>query len=274
MKLKHFSLVLILCTLQFDSFSQQYSIGLNTSFQWFTSDFYLNYEAVENPDLKVTYGDGSVKNVVEQYEFSPLWSIIPTFTYKVKNPRRKGSSLSYTMGIGYAQTSFVIDIPVTVWYNPKGYALSAGDARDFIYQLGYVAIPLEISKDLTSMRKVIYGSVGVEVNNYILASKYGYEQLYGQSNRDEIQDERLASVRDYWVSLGLKPTIGVRLGRDRQYKIGLSALLGATPFNLLKDPLLFSQAGNYESENIKAYEEANSLNLYYGVGLSFTYQFD
>ncbi len=272
---KLLALSFLICVFQFASTGQNYSIGLNTSFQWFTNDFYLNYKAVENPDLKVTYGDGSERNVVEQYEFSPLWSVIPTFTYKVRNPRKKGSNLAYSIGIGYSQTAMVVEIPATVWFSPKGYALSAGDAREFIYQFGYVAIPLQLSKEFNNSRKALYGSLGVEISNYILASKSGYEKLYGESEQDRIQDERLATVRDYWVSLGLKPSIGVGLGRDREYKVALSALLGFTPLNLLKkDRLLFSQAGNYESENTKAYDEANSLNFYYGFSLSFSYEFD
>ncbi len=272
---KLLALSFLICVFQFACTGQKYSIGLNTSFQGFSNDFYLNYKAKEDPDLLVTYGDGSERNVVEQYEFSPLWSVIPTFTYTVRNPRRKGMKLEYSIGLGYAQTKFVISSPMTVAYTPEGGVVTSGDARRYDYSFGYMSVPLQAAKVFSNPRKPFFGSLGIEVVNFILLSKSATEQIYGQTKIEEVSTSRLVSARDYMVFLGFSPQAGVEFGRDKDFRISLIGKFGLIPFNIQKkEESAFDENKPYNGLKVEAYEEANSLNFYYGLSLSFSYQFD
>lgn len=254
--------------------AQSYTISVESAVHWYSSDFYLNYKAVDNPDLLAIYGDESRSNEVEEYEFSPQWSVIPTFSYVVKNPRKKRTELAYHGGIGYSALNFIISDPKLVRHIPDGMPLTSGEARKFKYNFSYLSIPLGVSRQFQSAGKKVYASVGVEIVNHILLSKTVSQKLQSEDDFSVYySDERLVAARDYWVSLGLNPRVGVALGRNRNMLLALEGSIGLTPMNLLKkEERLFMENGIYNSRDIKAFEESRSLNFFYGVGLSLAYR--
>lgn len=253
--------------------AQNYYLSLEGGVTWHTSDFYLNYEAVSNDELIATYSNGLKDNKVEHYQFSPMPSFKVRFHYEVKNPRKRKSSLVYSVGLGYAQTDFVVTDPGTVFSIPLGYAITGGQPRDYRYSFNYILIPLGVSKSFRKPGKIFFSSVGVELANYLLIAKDAEVKYEGRESYQTYNDGRLASARDYLLMLNFNPSVGVVLGRQQKISMAINMKGGFSFLNVLrKEEALFRQYTYSEQDGIEMYEKTKSLTPFCGLGLSLAFQ--
>lgn len=255
--------------------AQSYHFSLEGGALWQTPNFHLNYKAIPNDDLKVMYADGSQDNRVEHYQFSNLRSAVAKINYQVNNPRKRGTSLVYSTGLGYAQTSFLVEGPESVFSISKGYVIIGGQPRDYRYKFDYLIIPLGVSKHFKKPGKTLFFSLGANVSNYLLVSKKGEVKYEGNDSYESHDDGRLASARDYLMTLDFDPSVGVALGREQKLRIALNLKGGVSFFNVLKkEESLFREIAYAELTDIKMYEETKSLNTFYGFSLSLAYRLE
>ncbi len=254
----------------FDTTGQETSLSIHSGYRWPQSDFYLNYQAVENDKLRVTYPDGE-GTAVERYSFKPLWTVGTQFSYQVKNPRKRGRSLIYTVGLGFSQTSILIDQPRRVLRlsDPPAF-IKSGAAREKKYAMGYLSIPLGIAKRFKATRSAFYWELGLELENNILLYKKATTAIEGEIPNN-FEDARTAAIRDYWVALQFLPKAGWVIAYN--WDVFVSAQAGVVPLNLMEyDQFLFNQATILSYEEVKAFEKTNTLNFLIGfkVGVSYS----
>ncbi|WP_417610797.1 hypothetical protein [Owenweeksia hongkongensis] len=252
---------------------KNYYLSLEGGNTWHTADFYLNYKAVPNDDLRATYADGAEDNEVEHYRFSTMPSFVARFHYEISDPRKRKSTLVYSVGLGYSETKFVVTDAGTVFSIPLGYALTGGQPRDYRYSFNYLIIPLGVSKYFKKPGKVFFYSIGTELTNYFLVGKKGEVKFEGNASYQPNNDGRLASSRDFLLMLNLNPSIGVALGREQKFRIAANVKGGISFLNVLrKEEALFKQYTYSEQDGIEMYEKTKSLNPFCGFGVSMAYQ--
>ncbi len=263
-----FSLICIFSV--FKSNCQELSLAVISGLRWPQSEFYLNYQAVENDELRVIYPDGE-EAVIEKYSFQPLWMVGALFSYAVKNPRKRGRSLIYTFGLGHSQTSLLIDQPrrVIQLSDPPSFLIS-GAARQKEYAMGYLTIPIGVERQFQKVRQAFYWSLGIEVENNILLYKKTTTAIEGGEPYPS-DDSRSAAIRNYWVAFHLQPKAGFVIADN--WDIFVSASGGVSLLNLMSyDQFLFNQS-NISFGEVEAFDRTKSFNLSGGFRLGVAYSF-